>query len=133
MYSTMPIIGPQIPPELLNRRQRNDDDDEYAPQIPPETAHREEEKEEDSTGDEVGPMPLPSGVSVVSDPVLEFMEKEEKRRKQVKVRRSSYSICCVIIIIDRKQQDQKFHSARNGCSPPQHLPTSLAVRRLLST
>jgi hypothetical protein len=48
-------------------------------------AHREEEEEEDSNDDEVGPMP-PSGVSVVSDPVLEFMEKEEKRRKQVEVR-----------------------------------------------
>ena len=100
----MPIIGPQIPPELLNRRQR-DDDDEYAPEMPPEMAHREEEEEEGSDDDEVGPMPLPSGVFVVSDPVLEFMEKEEKRRKQVEVRRSPYSICRVNLTYDHPRQE----------------------------
>ncbi|GBE78575.1 GPALPP motifs-containing protein [Sparassis crispa] len=57
-----PVVGPSFPPSLarsLSRQEEEDDDDEY------------------------GPVPLPSGVTVEErDGVKEFLEKEERRRKQ---------------------------------------------------
>ena len=48
--------------------------------------------EDDDDDDEVGPMPLPGGFVVEEkDGVTEFLEKEEKRRKQVEV---SHLIAC---------------------------------------
>jgi hypothetical protein len=59
-----PSIGPSYPPHYGLRIQDDSDDSD----------------------DDVGPKPLPTGMSSgITDGVREFMEKEERRRKQVEV------------------------------------------------
>ncbi|CAL1696827.1 unnamed protein product [Somion occarium] len=59
-----PVVGPTFPSSLANRYDRY---------------HEDEESDED-----VGPMPLPEGVVLEEkDGVQEFLEKEERRRKQI--------------------------------------------------
>lgn len=69
--STKQVQGPTLPPHMRGRQYGasfEDDDDDY------------------------GPKPLPAGVVVQeSDGVREFLEKEERRRKQVEVRAPSLS------------------------------------------
>ncbi|KII86248.1 hypothetical protein PLICRDRAFT_164662 [Plicaturopsis crispa FD-325 SS-3] len=102
-------VGPQIPPELLQRPQptvtedEDEDEDDYVPQLPPDliasragpskrpvigpsfpSAQDHDRRQDDDSDDDVGPMPLPAGYSYQQgDAVREFMEKEERRRKQV--------------------------------------------------
>ncbi len=106
-------IGPAIPPEVLARSQQYNDEDEdeedYAPALPPDLviarggpagsskqiqgpalppslARQRYEGSDDDEDDDYGPMPLPAGVAFEeSDGVREFLEKEERRRKQVEV------------------------------------------------
>jgi hypothetical protein len=64
--TTRRVIGPSFPPNLDSRLAYHNDDD---------------------SDDEVGPKPLPVGVSIQeTDGVRDFMEKEERRRKKVEVR-----------------------------------------------
>lgn len=110
--SNLPI-GPEIPFELLKQEQ-DDDEEDYLPALPPDmvatrsagpsvagpsasvaskpppvpfydsTHYSDEDDDED-----VGPKPLPPGVThAETDAVREFMEKEEKRRKELEVRGS---------------------------------------------
>ena len=63
----------------------------YAPLPNPHTdPHAIDEMEaafDDSDDEDVGPMPLPAGYAVEEkDGVTEFLEKEERRRKQIEVR-----------------------------------------------
>lgn len=108
-------IGPALPagPQLPAREppaEEDEDEDDYMPELPPDlAAARERAPPEaskrkvhgpsfpsgpayDDDDDEVGPMPLPGGFVVEEkDGVTEFLEKEEKRRKQVEV---SHLIAC---------------------------------------
>ncbi|PCH33177.1 hypothetical protein WOLCODRAFT_93059 [Wolfiporia cocos MD-104 SS10] len=59
------VIGPALPPSLAHR-------------------HRTYEERDDDDDDDYGPAPLPAGAQVEErDGVQEFLEKEEKRRKQL--------------------------------------------------
>ena len=105
-------IGPAIPPELLSRTHESaaadeeDDEDDYMPALPPDLSRTEisatsgppkkvlgpsfptfsNRRDDDDDDDDVGPMPLPAGyVLPEKDGVTEFLEKEERRRKQVEV------------------------------------------------
>ena len=89
--------APALPPDLLasrsNARNPSSTNKLVGPSMPPDTYAFSRPQirsghygEEDSSDDDVGPKPLPSGVSFdEADGVSEFMEKEERRRKQVEV------------------------------------------------
>lgn len=103
-------VGPVIPPDLQKSIPQvgnvdEEDDDDYVPELPPDLAAAR--ATHPPTGrrvqgpsfpgapprptysddeDDVGPMPLPSGVILEEkDGVTEFLEKEERRRKQIEV------------------------------------------------
>ncbi|KAL0072370.1 hypothetical protein AAF712_000133 [Marasmius tenuissimus] len=105
--------GPQIPVELLQQQQgpvdeEEDDEDDYVPALPPDLAasravgpsapaQSANKKvlgptfptrgpyDQDDSDDDVGPMPLPAGYEKHSelDGVKQFLEQEEKRRKNI--------------------------------------------------
>jgi hypothetical protein len=98
----MSSIGPQIPAHLLAQIQssNNDSDDNsdsdtgpqpstatvvpsrpLAPSIP--LVHPS--RYDSDSDDDIGPKPLAAGQYEQPDPVKEFMEKEEKRKKAVQV------------------------------------------------
>jgi hypothetical protein len=113
--SNLPI-GPEIPSELLEQEQDDDDEEEedYLPALPPDmvatrsagpyagpstsivsrpppahSLYNSIHYSDDDDDDDVGPKPLPPGVThAETDAVREFMEKEEKRRKELEVRGS---------------------------------------------
>lgn len=105
-------IGPVIPPELqsrdrtpqANNNEDDEDEDDYVPELPPDLAAARASQDlggkrvqgpsfpgaaprahyDDDSDEDVGPMPLPAGVYVEEkDGVAEFLEKEERRRKQI--------------------------------------------------
>ena len=109
-------IGPEIPSSVSTSEPRprasapteeeEDDEDDYAPALPPElaaarastskkvlgpafppsvaAAHYDDDDDDD---DDVGPRPLPAGYVIEEkDGVQEFLEREERRRKQLEVR-----------------------------------------------
>lgn len=108
-------IGPRIPPSLFKASatsttpspspavEEDDDDDDYAPALPPElaaarstakrvigptlpTAAVAPSYDDDEDEDDVGPRPLPAGYLVEEkDGVQEFLEREERRRKNLEV------------------------------------------------
>ncbi|KAI0063235.1 hypothetical protein BV25DRAFT_1824826 [Artomyces pyxidatus] len=104
-----PSVGPQLPQLASDtpaaqapryEEEEEEEEDDYAPALPPDLAAarssaprrqygpargpRREEEEEDSDEDDVGPTPLPVGVQQAErDPVREFMDKEEQRRKAI--------------------------------------------------
>jgi hypothetical protein len=74
------VVGPSMP--------------SYPPTYDPRyhTSYSDDDEDDD---DDFGPKPLPAGVRHVEiDPVKQFMEKEEKRRKEVEVR-DLYSSCYI--------------------------------------
>lgn len=102
--------GPVIPSELqkgipqVDNRDEDEDDDGYVPELPPDlvlarATHTSSGRRvqgpsfpgaplrptySDDEDEDVGPMPLPGGVILEEkDGVTEFLEKEERRRKQV--------------------------------------------------
>ena len=104
-------IGPQVPPTVSAATKgppalvedEDDDDEDYAPALPPHLAAARDATArrvvgptlptaapryaDDSDDDDVGPQPLPAGVVLEEkDGVQEFMEREERRRKQLEVR-----------------------------------------------
>lgn len=120
-----PSVGPHIPPELLAQAQ-SDDEEDYVPALPPDmiasrsagpsnssnstskhlgismlvpvtSSYDSRHYSDDEDDEDVGPKPLPSGMKhVKTDAVKEFMEKEEKRRKELEVRKYSGSaILCM--------------------------------------
>lgn len=65
------VVGPSMP--------------SYPPTYDPR--HHASYSDDDDDDDDFGPKPLPAGVRHVEfDPVKQFMEKEEKRRKEIEVR-----------------------------------------------
>ncbi|RPD58488.1 hypothetical protein L226DRAFT_606824 [Lentinus tigrinus ALCF2SS1-7] len=105
-------IGPQIPPSVSAAKptsttpplaeEEEDDEDDYAPALPPELAAARASTSKKVIGpafppsvaapryddeddeDDVGPRPLPAGyVMEEKDGVQEFLEREERRRKQL--------------------------------------------------
>jgi hypothetical protein len=98
------VAGPQLPPQAPPDEE-DDSEDEYAPALPPDmiassskkpvvgptmppayppTYDRRVQYHADDSDDDVGPRPLPAGVRFEErDAVKEFMEKEEKRRREV--------------------------------------------------
>ncbi|EMD41471.1 hypothetical protein CERSUDRAFT_90038 [Gelatoporia subvermispora B] len=85
---------PALPPDLLAARQGGaapapggaQPKKILGPALPPHLAHwqRQEEEEDGEDEDDVGPRPLPAGYAMQEkDGVQEFLEKEEKRRKQI--------------------------------------------------
>ncbi|TBU26335.1 hypothetical protein BD309DRAFT_949030 [Dichomitus squalens] len=105
-------IGPQISPTLPaaprastppppNIPEEEEDDDDYAPALPPELAAARAKKVhgpsfppsvvgptytpyDDDDDDDVGPRPLPQGLVLEEkDGVQEFLEREERRRKNL--------------------------------------------------
>lgn len=104
--STQPV-GPIIPQELLNQAQ--DEEEDYVPALPPDIAATrsggsssgpstsqyvrvtlpsslDSRYYSDDDDDDVGPKPLPPGTRhEETDAVREFMEREEKRRKELEV------------------------------------------------
>lgn len=108
------FIAPSYPPEEGD--DGDDDDDAYGPALPPHLAKRGARQElpaparpanqrvlgptfpghdrngmfDDDNDDEVGPKPLPmTGEEEELDGVKEFIEREERRRKQVEVRHAA--------------------------------------------
>ena len=95
------MIGPDIPAHLRKSNvitnEEDSSDDDYGPSLPPELASSVRPTvgpsfptyppihHDDEDDDTLGPMPLPAGVEQESDPIKEFMEKEERRRKNVEV------------------------------------------------
>ena len=114
--SLPPTVGPSIPPELQKpveqvqnkeEEEEDEDEDDYVPELPPDlaaarggssasTSRRVQgpsfpsgppRPTYDSDDDDVGPMPLPAGYAFEEkDGVTEFLEREERRRKQAEVR-----------------------------------------------
>lgn len=104
---------PLIPP-ILDEGEEESDDDDYGPALPPDLAasrtashagpskrvvgpsfppppgqnhDRARYGSDGDSDDDFGPQPLPAGMSFEEeDGVREFMEREERRRKQVEVR-----------------------------------------------
>lgn len=96
------VVGPSRPPPAPSNDDESDDDN-YGPALPPDliasrSAPAPAAKKisgpsfptsnpyaDDSDDDDVGPMPLPEGnaTQTKADAIREFMEKEERRRKQV--------------------------------------------------
>ncbi|OCH94179.1 hypothetical protein OBBRIDRAFT_789527 [Obba rivulosa] len=83
---------PALPPDLLAARQGGQPAASASasfqakkvigPTLPPHLAHLRQEEEEDD--DDVGPQPLPVGYELEEkNGVQEFLEKEERRRKQI--------------------------------------------------
>lgn len=63
----------------------------FSPSLPPPPSQNHDRLKyagpDDDSDDDIGPMPLPPGVSFEEeDGVREFMEREERRRKQIEVR-----------------------------------------------
>ena len=104
-------IGPQIPASVSASRvgpsapvEAEEEEEDYAPALPPHLAAAREVnakrvigparptatpryEDEDDDDDDVGPMPLPAGVALYEkDGVEEFLEREERRRKNIEVR-----------------------------------------------
>ncbi|KAF9261537.1 hypothetical protein L218DRAFT_869710 [Marasmius fiardii PR-910] len=106
------VVGPQIPSELLKQRatapeEEEEDEDDYMPALPPDLAASRSGPEfaatstnkkiigpafppqhgsySDDDDDDVGPMPLPAGYQKPAevDGVKQFLEQEEKRRKNI--------------------------------------------------
>ena len=86
--------GPALPPDLLAARSSALSTTTIGPSLP--QAYNEsqnhdrrrygDDADEDDSDDDVGPMPLPAGISFEEeDGVREFMEREERRRKQIEV------------------------------------------------
>lgn len=119
-------VGPVILSELQSHTHPNydeqdeDDDDYYVPELPPDLAATRMNQGQsgkrvqgpslpgapprptysDDEDEDVGPMPLPGGVVLEEkDGVTEFLEKEERRRKQVEVRRYALSSCAHFEIV----------------------------------
>ncbi|KAJ7773645.1 hypothetical protein DFH07DRAFT_139142 [Mycena maculata] len=100
------VSGPQLPP-VVTPPEDDESEDDYAPALPPDMIASSSSKkpvagptmppaypptydrrvryhDPDDSDDDVGPRPLPAGVGFAErDAVKEFMEKEEKRRKEV--------------------------------------------------
>ncbi|KAI0697147.1 hypothetical protein BC835DRAFT_1270798 [Cytidiella melzeri] len=106
-------IGPTLPSHLLTKKpaptptEDEDDEDDYMPALPPDLNRSQPPVpsgpprkvmgpsfppsitgrgsfHDDEDDDDVGPMPLPAGyVMKEKDGVTEFLEREEKRRKEV--------------------------------------------------
>lgn len=112
-------IGRVISSELQSRDRtpqaiNEDDEDDYVPELPPDLAAARSKQEisgkrvqgpsfpsvlprshydDDGSDEDVGPMPLPGGVVLEEkDGVTEFLEKEERRRKQIEVRHAVLSL-----------------------------------------
>jgi hypothetical protein len=108
------VVGPQIPPHLVagpsKQTESEDDDDDFGPVPPPSDVGKGASlsrkifgpslppqgqthdrgtyanDNDDDSDDDIGPMPLPAGISFEeADGVREFMEREERRRKQIEV------------------------------------------------
>ncbi|KAF8211838.1 hypothetical protein K438DRAFT_1957642 [Mycena galopus ATCC 62051] len=101
---SLQVAGPQLPPKAP-QDEGDDSDDDYAPALPPDmvassskkpvvgptmppayppTYSRHIQYHADDSDDDVGPRPLPAGVGFEErDAVKEFMDKEEKRRREV--------------------------------------------------
>lgn len=119
-------IGPMTPPGVQghaaqdNNAEGDDDDDDYVPELPPDLAAARTSQAsggkrvqgpsfpdlssrptyEDDDDDDVGPMPLPEGVVLEEkDGVAEFLEKEERRRKQIEVRRGTLHLCAYFEVV----------------------------------
>ncbi|KAK7051369.1 hypothetical protein VNI00_004869 [Paramarasmius palmivorus] len=99
--------GPAAPPVPAQEDEDDDDDDDYAPALPPDLAASREAGpsntntnrriqgpalpsasrgyHDDDSDDDVGPMPLPPGYEKPTevDGVKQFLELEEKRRKNI--------------------------------------------------
>ena len=123
------VAGPSKPlSEDEANKEESDSDDDYAPALPPDFAARSGsgpttkvvgptfpqpysksqnhdrsrygiDADEEDSDDDVGPMPLPDGISFEEENgVREFMEREERRRKQVEVRvfySLDYFVLCI--------------------------------------
>ena len=104
--SLPPTVGPSIP-QVQNKEEEEGDEDDYVPELPPDLAAARGGSSAstskrvqgpsfpsgpprptyDSDDDDVGPMPLPAGYAFEEkDGVTEFLEREERRRKQAEVR-----------------------------------------------
>lgn len=112
---SLPVAGPSMPiPAPLEEDADEESDDDYGPALPPELAAARAPAPkrvvgpslpsqapdprydrgagygggdgDDDSDDDFGPQPLPPGVSFdEADGVREFMEREERRRKQIEV------------------------------------------------
>jgi hypothetical protein len=104
--STSNPIGPELPPSASRENDDDDDgDDAWAPALPPDLepastrvigpsiptrnfppSHLQEQY--DSDDDDYGPMPLPASSRAAYDAdsgVREFIEREERRKKELEV------------------------------------------------
>lgn len=90
-----PVVGPSMPPSAPSasasasaaaqgKRPVGPSLPNYAPMYDPSSGYGDES----DSDDDVGPKPLPAGMHhEAADPVKEFMEREEKRRKLAEARR----------------------------------------------
>ena len=88
-----PMVGPSMPPPAPSasvsaaaqgKRPVGPSLPKYAPMYDPSSGYGDES----DSDDDVGPKPLPAGMHhEAADPVKEFMEREEKRRKLAEARR----------------------------------------------
>lgn len=84
--------APALPPDLVAARGSHavpaaSTKQVQGPTLPPHMRGRQYGASDEDDDDDYGPKPLPAGVVVQeSDGVREFLEKEERRRKQVEVR-----------------------------------------------
>lgn len=100
-------FGPALPPELMASRNKVVPEEKRSeskakrvlgPSMPGH--ERQSDDEEEESDDDYGPMPIPAdarGTDTVSEGVREFLEKEEKRRKEVEVF-SLFILSCSIAI-----------------------------------
>lgn len=77
------VAGPSAPPVASGKRQLGPSFPTYAPTYNPHHYYSDDDDDDD---DNFGPKPLPPGMQhEATDAVKEFMEKEEKRRKEIEV------------------------------------------------
>lgn len=117
--SSAAVIGPQIPASLAAKaapaEDEDEDEDSWAPSLPPDLAPppprvigpsfpgpSSRSRYDHDSDDDYGPMPLPAGFQVEEDAgsgVREFIEREERRKKELEVRTplttsSNAASCC---------------------------------------
>jgi len=100
--SVGPSIGPTLPPHLRRPTSNGDNDEpssDISPSSIPPNQAQQLDAEDDDSDDDFGPQPLPAHLHTsysANDGVREFLEKEERRKRNIEVRIQSFPINTIL-------------------------------------
>lgn len=133
-------FGPALPPELMASRGSNTASVEPAsvskrtvgPTLPGHDRLNDSDDDKDDDDDDYGPMPMPAEATEadrVNEGVREFLEKEEKRRKEIEVCIAGppFTGLNMTFLSFRKLLSQSSQNGKNGCLSLLHRQTSSDV------